>query len=92
MAALVDRNGAQSPHYPRQLCIGSIFRGSLKEFYWLKVNQFLLASQSLSVHRALGRRTSEDEVRVLKDEAIGALSALIRHWKVCYGMADDRAA
>lgn len=64
----------------------------LKELYWLKVNQFLLALQSRSAHRAPARRTSEEDVRVLKDEAMGALSALIRHWKVCYGMAEDRAA
>lgn len=59
----------------------------LKEFYWLKVNQFLLASRSLSAPRLSGRRAAtEEELQTLKDEAMGALSALISHWKTCYGL------
>ncbi len=64
----------------------------LKEFYWLKVNQFLLAARSINGPRLHGRHVTEDEVRALKDEAIGALSALIGHWKGCYGLSEERAA
>lgn len=65
----------------------------LKQFYWLKVNQFLLAARSLSAPRLHGRRdASNEELQALKDEAMGALSALISHWKTCYGLADDQAA
>jgi hypothetical protein len=64
----------------------------LKELYWLKVNQFLLATRSLGGPRLHGRRAREDEVWALKDEALGALSALISHWKRCYGLSEERAA
>lgn len=65
----------------------------LKEFYWLKVNQFLVATRSHGTSRAHGRRVAaDDELKSLKDEAMGALSALISHWKACYGLSEDRAA
>lgn len=61
----------------------------LKEFYWLKVNQFLLATRSLNAPRFHGRRqVSDEELKALKDEAMGALSALISHWKTCYGLSE----
>lgn len=64
----------------------------LKEFYWLKVNQFLVATRSHSSSRLHVRRASEDDIKAMKEEAMGALSALISHWKGCYGLTTDRAA
>lgn len=63
----------------------------LKDFYWLKVNQFLQATRSRSGHPLSGvLAASEDEIQILKEEALQALSALISHWKACYGLSDDQ--
>lgn len=64
----------------------------LKEFYWLKVNQYLMASQSPASRTQMRRPVSEEELQALKDEAMGALTALIGHWKACYGLGQDVAA
>ena len=65
----------------------------LREFYWLKVNQFLLATRSPNEPHAYSAQVaSEEEVQALKDEALGALSALIGHWKACYGLSESLAA
>jgi hypothetical protein len=57
----------------------------LKEYYALKFNQFVLAGRfnSLSPH---GQGAEEEQLLTLKDEALEALTALMRHAKVCYGL------
>ena len=66
----------------------------LKEFYRLKLNQFLLAARSTSAWHWHGHSVQEDEVQALKQESLEALTALIRHAKECYGLVEeqDRAA
>jgi hypothetical protein len=60
----------------------------LKEFYWLKVNQFLLATRPASAQGPGGGSFTDEEMQALKDDAMEALSALISHWKSCYGLAE----
>ena len=65
---------------------------SLKEFYWLKLNQFLLAARSNSAWPSARHVVAEEELVALKDESLDALRELMRHAKVCYGLAQDEAA
>jgi hypothetical protein len=65
---------------------------SLKEFYWLKVNQFLLATRSASAWPPPLHTAGEEELIQLKDESLDALRELMRHAKVCYGLATEEAA
>lgn len=64
----------------------------LKEFYRLKLNQFVLAARSASAWQHHGRAAHDDDIQVLKQESLEALSALIRHAKACYGLVSDEAA
>lgn len=64
----------------------------LKEFYRLKLNQFLLAARSNSAWQHRGRTAHDDEIEALKQESLEALSALMRHAKACYGLVSDEAA
>jgi len=59
----------------------------LKEYYALKFNQFVLAGRFNSAP-AVGLSTEEEQLVTLKDEALEALTALMRHAKVCYGLED----
>lgn len=61
----------------------------LKEFYRLKLNQFLFAARSTSAWHRHSNSVQEDEVQVLKQESLEALTALIRHAKECYGLVDE---
>lgn len=64
---------------------------SLKEFYWLKLNQFQLAARSASAwppREAVG----DEELQRLKDESLDALRELMRHAKACYGLVLDHVA
>jgi hypothetical protein len=65
---------------------------SLKEFYWLKLNQFLMAARSSSARPRLRPVADEEELLTLKDESLDALRHLMRHAKACYGLATDEAA
>ncbi len=65
---------------------------SLKEFYWLKMNQFLLAARSASAWPTAGYEAADERVQQLKDESLQALRELMRHAKACYGLATDEAA
>jgi hypothetical protein len=65
---------------------------ALKEFYWLKLNRFLLAARSASAWGAHRYRTDEDALQVSKEESLAALRTLIRHATACYGLAEDEAA
>jgi hypothetical protein len=59
----------------------------LKEYYALKFNQFVLAGRFGSAP-PLGQGAEEEQLVTLKDEALEALTALMRHAKVCYGLED----
>ena len=63
----------------------------LKQYYRLKLNQFLLAARS-STGFYHGDDTQEDELGRLKDESLEALTELMRHAKLCYGLVTDEAA
>jgi hypothetical protein len=63
-----------------------------KEFYWLKLNQFLLAARSNSSWPRRRYRAGDEELQILKDESLAALRELMRHAKVCYGLVRDEAA
>jgi hypothetical protein len=65
---------------------------SLKEFYWLKLNQFLLAARSRSTWPSARHVAGDDELQQLKDESLDALRQLMRHAKACYGLVADEAA
>ncbi len=65
---------------------------ALKEFYWLKVNQFLLAVRSSSAWPQRRRRLDDEELQALKDESLAAFRELMRHAKACYGLVRDEAA
>jgi hypothetical protein len=65
----------------------------LKEFYWLKLNQFLLAARSASASLSrIENLPGEDQVEKSKEDALEALNALLHHAKACYGLANDEAA
>ncbi|UWZ82007.1 hypothetical protein [Occallatibacter riparius] len=64
---------------------------ALKEFYWLKVNQFLLAVRTSSAWPQR-RRLDDEELQALKDESLAAFRELLRHAKACYGLVRDEAA
>ncbi len=59
----------------------------LKEYYALKFNQFVQAGRFGSAP-PLGQGTEEEQLVTLKDEALEALSVLMRHAKACYGLED----
>ena len=63
----------------------------LKEIYWLKAGQFVLAARGLRPFAA-GRRVNDDELKALKDDAMDALRTLLRHVNSCYGFARENAA
>lgn len=61
----------------------------LKDFYWLKVNQFLIATRpGAGASSGDLPAVSDEEIQILHEEALQALSGLIRHWKACYGLSD----
>jgi len=64
----------------------------LKELYQLKLNQFMLAARSAPAWPRPGHPAGDDATQVLKDEALEALSELMRHAKVCYGLVEDKVA
>lgn len=65
----------------------------LKEYYWLKVNNFLVAVQSLNNPSLLsGIPATPEEIEVLKNEALRALREMIAHWKDCYGLPQQDMA
>lgn len=63
---------------------------ALKQYYRLKLNQFLLAARSGSGWQ--GQTPAEEELARLKDESLQAMTELMRHAKACYGLATDEAA
>ena len=63
----------------------------LKEIYWLKAGRFVLAVRSLD-SRPPGRRPSEDDLQVLKNDAMDSLRTLLRHMNSCYGFPLEKAA
>jgi hypothetical protein len=65
---------------------------ALKEFYWLKLNQFLLAARSNSAWLPRRHRARDEEAQALKEESLMALRELMRHAKVCYGLVHEEAA
>ena len=64
----------------------------LKELYWLKLNQFMLAARSVSAWPPPYHVAGDEELQVLKEESLDALRALMRHAKACYGLTNDEAA
>ncbi len=65
---------------------------ALKEFYWLKLNRFVLAARSSSAWGPRRYRMGDDELQAIKDESLVALRELMRHAKACYGLVRDEAA
>jgi hypothetical protein len=65
---------------------------ALKEFYWLKLNQFLLAVRSSPRWAPRRQRLEDDELQAIKDESLMALRELMRHAKARHGLARDEAA
>lgn len=63
----------------------------LKEIYWLKAGHFVLAVRSAD-SRATGKTFNEDELQILKDDAMTALRTLLRHMNSCYGFPLESAA
>lgn len=67
----------------------------LKDYYWLKVNRFLLTLKSFSKSHAGGstiRADHDQEIGTAKEDALHALCALISHLKSCYALDRDIAA
>jgi len=67
----------------------------LKEYYWLKVNRFLLTLRSLSrpyIVAASSRADIDEQIMDAKQEALRALCALISHLKTCYELDREHAA
>lgn len=64
----------------------------LREYYRLKANRFFQAVSARSVPSPKGAVAMENELRVLKDDAIQALCALISHMQSCYQLDRDLAA
>lgn len=58
----------------------------LKDYYWLKVNRFLLTLRSFSWPSGAGYCSPDEEIREAKQEALRALRALISHLKSCYAL------
>lgn len=68
---------------------------ALKDYYWLKVNRFLLELRPYSKPYLTGsvfQRNQDDEIKDAKEEALHALSALVSHLKACYALDRERAA
>lgn len=61
----------------------------LKQYYSLKFNQFVLAGRSGSTLPGNGQGDPEEQLAQLKDEALDALTVLMRHAKVCYGLVSE---
>lgn len=67
----------------------------LKDYYWLKVNRFLLELRSFSkpyLSRSVFPRNQDEEIKDAKEEALNALRALVSHLKACYDLDRERAA
>lgn len=66
----------------------------LRDYYWLKVNRFLLTLRSFSIsHLSRGSRADQDrEIKEAKEQALRALCALISHLKSCYALDREQAA
>jgi hypothetical protein len=67
----------------------------LKDYYWLKVNRFLLSLRSVSTPNLVGaspRSESDEEIKDATQEALRALRALISHMKACYSLDREHAA
>ena len=65
---------------------------SLKELYRLKLNHSLLAARSSSSWSRNGFAGWDNDVLVLKEEALGALRTLMRHATECQGINRKEAA
>lgn len=63
----------------------------LKEIYWLKAGRFIVAARSASPV-AGGRKSNQDELKALREDAMGALRTFLRHVNSCYGFTLDKAA
>jgi hypothetical protein len=67
----------------------------LKDYYWLKVNRFLLTLRSFPrPHRVdtSSRADHDEEIKDAKQEALRALGALVSHLKSCYELNRELAA
>jgi hypothetical protein len=67
----------------------------LKDYYWLKVNRFLLTLRSFTRPYLVGsasRADQDQEIKDAKEQALQALCALISHLKVCYELDREHAA
>jgi hypothetical protein len=65
---------------------------ALKELYWLKLNQFLLAARGNPSRGRVRYRVEDDDLQTMKEESLVALRELMRHAKACYGLAQEQAA
>jgi hypothetical protein len=67
----------------------------LKDYYWLKVNRFLLTLRSFQKPHLVGatlRSDHDHEIKDAKEQALEALRAFISHLKTCYELDRVRAA
>jgi hypothetical protein len=67
----------------------------LRDFYWLKVNRFLLTLRSFAIPHTNGpgARTDQDHaIKEAKEEALRALCVLVSHLKTCYALDREQAA
>jgi hypothetical protein len=68
---------------------------ALKDYYWLKVNRFLLELRPFSKPYLSGSvfgRSQDDQIKDAKEEALLALRALVSHLKACYALDREHAA
>ena len=63
----------------------------LKEIYGLKAGRFVVAARS-SPSLAGGRKPNQEELKALREDAMGALRTFLRHVNSCYGFSVDNAA
>jgi hypothetical protein len=71
----------------------------LKDFYWLKVNRFLLTLKSAPAphsgrhnhHANVEQGIEGGEIQATKAEALQAMCALVSHLKACYAIDRLRA-
>ena len=67
----------------------------LKDYYWLKVNRFLLELRPFSkpyLTSPFFPRNQDEEIKDAKEQALNALRALVSHLKACYALERERAA
>lgn len=71
----------------------------LRDFYWLKVNRFLLTLRPVSAphsgrhnnHTNVEQGIESGEIQAAKAEALRAMCALVSHLKACYAIDRLRA-